>query len=171
MTVQHTQVAVISPHDVVDAGLTGLLDRHRSRIEIVHEWMTAAEDEPDVVLYDVLGLTDDWAEFDRLINQTAALVFAIGRDQRPDLLKQALAKGAGGCFLISRAPRTHDLRACRDPSNRRARLLTTYRQVGRSDSLSVRVNRAVAKGVPTVLPAALPGRTPRPAAIPVAARP
>jgi DNA-binding NarL/FixJ family response regulator len=101
MTVPHTQVAVISPHDVVEVGLIALLDRHRSRIEIVHQWMTAAEDEPDVVLYDVLGLTDDWAEFDRLINQTAALVFAIGRDQRPDLLNQALAKGADGCFLIS----------------------------------------------------------------------
>jgi DNA-binding NarL/FixJ family response regulator len=101
MTVPHTKVAVISPHPVVAAGLTALLDRHRSRIEIVHQGMTAVQSEPDVVLYDVLGLTDDCAEFDRLINQTAALVFAIGRDQRPDLLNQALAKGADGCFLVS----------------------------------------------------------------------
>ena len=101
MTVPHTKVAVISPHPVVEAGLTALLDRHRSRIEIVHHGKTAGQGDPDVVLYDVEGVTDDWAEFDRLINQTAAMVFAIGRARPPDLLNQALAKGATGCFLMS----------------------------------------------------------------------
>lgn len=93
---------MISPHDVVEAGITAMLDRHRSRIELVRPGTPAAQGEPDVVLYDVFGLASgDQAEFDRLVNQTSSIVLAVGRDQRPDLLNQALARGADGCFLMS----------------------------------------------------------------------
>jgi DNA-binding NarL/FixJ family response regulator len=102
MPAPRTKVAMISPHDVVEAGLTAMLDRHRSRVEMVRLATSTAHGEPDVILYDVLGLTDaSRAEFDRLINQTAAMVLAIGHEQRPDLLNQALARGADGCLLIS----------------------------------------------------------------------
>lgn len=102
MTVRRAKVAMISPHDVVEAGITAMLDRHRSRIELIRPDMPAAQGEPDVVLYDVVGLADGGqAEFDRLVNQTQSIVLAVGRDQRPDLLNQALARGADGCFLLS----------------------------------------------------------------------
>lgn len=93
---------MISPHDVVEAGITAMLDRHRSRIELVRPGASAGEGEPDVVLYDVFGLADGGqTEFDRLVHQTQAVVLAVGRDQRPDLLNQALVRGADGCFLMS----------------------------------------------------------------------
>jgi DNA-binding NarL/FixJ family response regulator len=102
MPAARTKVAMISPHDVVEAGFTAMLGRHRSRVEVVQLGTSAAHGEADVVLYDVLGLTDtSRAEFDRLINHTESMVFAIGREQRPELLNRALAQGADGCFLMS----------------------------------------------------------------------
>lgn len=102
MTVRRAKVAMISPHDVVEAGITAMLDRHRSRIELVRPDTPAAPSEPDVVLYDVVGLADGGqTEFDRLVNQTQSVVLALGRDQRPDLLDLALVRGADGCFLMS----------------------------------------------------------------------
>jgi len=90
-----TTVAVVSPEAMVVAGITAVLGRHPTRIELVPSGA-------DVVLYDVLGLADgDGAELDRLVNETAAVVIAIGRDLRPDLLNQALARGADGCFSVS----------------------------------------------------------------------
>jgi DNA-binding NarL/FixJ family response regulator len=92
---RRTKVAVLSPQAVVVAGITAVLGRHPARIQLVRS-------EPDVVLYDVLGLADgDGAEFSHLVNETAAVVLAIGRDLRPDLLNQALAQGADGCFSVN----------------------------------------------------------------------
>src|SRR6478735_3494917 len=89
---QRTKVAVVSPQAMVAAGITAVLGRHPARFELVQSG-------PEVVLYDVLGLADgDGAELDRLVNETAAVVLAIGRDLQPDLLNQALAQGADGCF-------------------------------------------------------------------------
>jgi len=131
---QRTTVAVVSQQDVVVAGITAVLGRHPARFEIVR---SGAE----VVLYDVLGLAyGDGAELDRLVNETAGVVLAIGRDQRPDLLNQALAQGADGCFSVNtgetallailEAARTREPSAttrdqiiCACPSVRRARRL------------------------------------------------
>lgn len=97
-----TSVAVVSPEAMVVAGVTAMLGRHPARIELVPSGVSAAGADPDVVLYDVLGLADgDGAELGRLVDETAAVVIAIGRDQRPDLLNQALAQGVDGCFSVS----------------------------------------------------------------------
>ncbi len=131
---QRTKVAVVSPQAMVVAGITAVLGRHPARFELVQSG-------PDVVLYDVLGLADgDGAEFGRLVNETAAVVLAIGRDLQPDLLNQALAQGADGCFSVNtgetallailEAARTREPSAttrdqiiCACPSVRRARRL------------------------------------------------
>ena len=136
-------MAVISPQDVVVAGITAVLGRHPARFELVQSG-------PEVVLYDVLGLADgDGTELDRLVNETAAVVLAIGRDLEPDLLNQALAQGADGCFSVNtgetallailEAARTRDPAAttrgpiiCACPSVRRAR------QLGHSAGLNSR---------------------------------
>jgi DNA-binding NarL/FixJ family response regulator len=131
---QRTTVAVVSQQDVVVAGITAVLGRHPARFEVVQ---SGAE----VVLYDVLGLADgDGTELDRLVNETAAVVLAIGRDLQPDLLNQALAQGADGCISVNtgetallailEAARTREPSAttqgpiiCACPSVRRARRL------------------------------------------------
>jgi DNA-binding NarL/FixJ family response regulator len=90
-----TKVAVVSPQAMVVAGITAVLGRHPERFELVQSG-------PEVVLYDVLGLVDgDGAELGRLVNETGSIVLAVGRDQQPDLLNQALAQGADGCVSMS----------------------------------------------------------------------
>ena len=98
---RRTKVAVMSPEPVVVAGITAILARHPSRVELIPPTTPVAKAEPDVVLYDVLGLMDgDVDEFARVVSQTAA-VLAIRRDQRPDLLNRALIHGAVGCLAMS----------------------------------------------------------------------
>ncbi|KQW47260.1 hypothetical protein ASC77_12295 [Nocardioides sp. Root1257] len=119
MAVPPARVALISPHDVVVAGLTSLLDRHRSRVELVRS--EAVEADPDVVLYDVAGLAGgDRTVFDRLVNHSTSVVIAMGRDHRPDLLNDALAQGADGCLLLS--IREEELLAALDAATTRRRL-------------------------------------------------
>jgi DNA-binding NarL/FixJ family response regulator len=97
-----TKVAVVSPEAMIVAGLTAVLGRHPARIELVQWRSPGGRVEPDVVLYDVLGLADGGeAELDRLVNETSAVVLAVGRDLRPDLLNRALAQGVDGCVSVS----------------------------------------------------------------------
>jgi DNA-binding NarL/FixJ family response regulator len=99
---RRTKVAVISPQAMVVAGITAMLGRHAALIELVRPRVQSGTAAPDVVLYDVLGLVDgDGAELDHLVNETAAFVLAIGSELRPDLLNQALARGADGCVSVS----------------------------------------------------------------------
>lgn len=97
-----TKVAVVSPQPLTMEGLAGMLRRHHERFELVEvgtTWTDEREEEPDVVLYDVLGLIDgDGSDLDRLVKDTAAAVFAIGRELRPGLLGQALEQGVDGFF-------------------------------------------------------------------------
>lgn len=103
MPAVHTRVAVISPQPLTMAGFAAILGRHPDRFELITTttWSDDLErdDEPDVVLYDVLGLVrGDGSDLDYLIKETHAAVFAVGRDLRPALLSQALEQGADGFF-------------------------------------------------------------------------
>ncbi|GAA4693972.1 response regulator transcription factor [Nocardioides conyzicola] len=92
------RVAVVSPSAMVAAGIAAMLGRHPTQVEIV----PAMHAEPDVVLYDVLGLEGgDGTELDRLVGRPATTVLAVRRDLRPELLHQALAQGADGCLAMS----------------------------------------------------------------------
>jgi DNA-binding NarL/FixJ family response regulator len=89
---------VVSPSAMVVAGIGAMLGRHPERVLLV----PAVDDETDVVLYDVLGLEgSDGSELDRLVDRTGTSVLAVARDQRPDLLNQALTRGVGGCLDLS----------------------------------------------------------------------
>ena len=93
------KVAVVSPQPVVAAGFASMLADHGDRFVIVDLPTAVDAAEPDVVLYDVLGLfVGDGEDLDFLVKKTAASVFAVARPLRPDLLAQALGRGADGFF-------------------------------------------------------------------------
>jgi DNA-binding NarL/FixJ family response regulator len=101
MTVGVTKVAVVSPQPVVMEGFTTMLSHHPERVMLMQDPSLPRDVEPDVVLYDVLGLAQgDDSELRHLVNETGAVVFAVGRDLRPDLLSRALSLGADGFFSL-----------------------------------------------------------------------
>jgi len=86
-------VEIVSPHDVVVTGLQGVLEAALGAGVVVTVGSVAGE--PDVVLYDVIGLLDgDTAELDHWVQNTDSTVVAVSRDLRPDLACSALAHGA-----------------------------------------------------------------------------
>lgn len=95
------RVAILSPLDVVAAGLQAMLAHHPDEVEVI-ELSTAVDAvEPDVILYDAVGLHDgDGADLDFFIRQTGSTVLAVSQDLRPDLASRALARGADGFFSL-----------------------------------------------------------------------
>jgi DNA-binding NarL/FixJ family response regulator len=93
------RIAIITPQPVVAAGLRTLLEQceHPSQVVTLH----ANGPDPDVVLYDVIGLlSGDGTDLDIVVGKTASAVLAISRELRPDLLAQALQRGADGFFPL-----------------------------------------------------------------------
>jgi len=91
------RVAIVSPQPVVASGLRAILTGCDLGIDVVP--LHAEGPDPDVVLYDVIGLVDgDGSDLDILIDKTASTVLAVTRGLRPDLGSQALARGAEGFF-------------------------------------------------------------------------
>lgn len=93
MTSRPVRVAVLSPEVMVVRGLTAMLTDVEGRLE-----PTAGVDlATDVVLYDVLGLHHgDGRDLEHALQHERVAVLAVGRELRPDLLTQALARGAHG---------------------------------------------------------------------------
>lgn len=84
---------------MVAAGLRAILERCEQPIEVVE--LNATGPEPDVVLYDVIGLVEgDGTDLDILVGKTASTVLAAARELRPDLASQALKRGADGFFSL-----------------------------------------------------------------------
>lgn len=93
------RVAILSPQPVVTAGLRSILSACGGAVEVVA--LSAEGPDPDVVLYDVIGLLDgDGTDLDILVGKTASSVLAVARELRPDLVAQALARGADGFFSL-----------------------------------------------------------------------
>jgi len=93
------RVAIVSPQPVVTSGLRAILTECECRVDVVP--LNATGPDPDVVLYDVIGLLGgDGSDLDILIDKTASTVLAVTRGLRPDLGSQALARGAEGFFDI-----------------------------------------------------------------------
>lgn len=93
------RIAILSPQPVVRAGLRTILDECDHASVIVP--LNADGPEPDVVLYDALGLLDgDGTDLDILVGKTASSVLAVSRELRPDLVAQALQRGADGFFPL-----------------------------------------------------------------------
>src|ERR1700752_3517137 len=94
------QVAVCSPHAVVQSGLKALLGRHPDRFRVVPRTDGPEREQPHVVLYDVFALRGGDDELTRLLAGTRARVLAVGRELRPDLVSRALAAGVDGSFPL-----------------------------------------------------------------------
>ena len=96
------RLAIVAEQEVISAGLAGLLGAHPDQIEIVSYSPRSGARAPDVVLYDVVALSQgDAVDLDHLVKETDAAVIAVARDLRPDLAAQALARGADGCISLA----------------------------------------------------------------------
>ncbi|WP_340539807.1 response regulator transcription factor [Nocardioides sp. GXZ039] len=101
MTLDMSRVAVVSPLEVVAVGLTAMLGQHPDRVRVVELSTAANVPDPDVILYDAIGLHEgDGADLDFFVEKTAAAVLVVSQDLRPDLASRALARGADGFFSL-----------------------------------------------------------------------
>ena len=99
MTSEPVGVGVYSQQDIVREGIVTLLSRHPDKVRVVPTPTSAGDPDPDVVLYDVMGLVEgDTRHLSYLVEMTTSKVLAVGRDLRPDLVGQALKTGADGFF-------------------------------------------------------------------------
>jgi DNA-binding NarL/FixJ family response regulator len=87
-------VDIDTPQEVVAIGVRTILETNFG--EGVFTTVGPVDGEPDVILYDVIGLaTGDTSELDRLRQQTGSVVIAVSYDGlRPDLEAVALERGA-----------------------------------------------------------------------------
>lgn len=97
MSVSPVRLAVIGANGIVTRGVAALTAEHADRLQLVPHPSAPAGLEPDVVLYDAIGLhTGDGHDLDALVRETSAAVLVLAREARPDLTGSALARGADG---------------------------------------------------------------------------
>jgi DNA-binding NarL/FixJ family response regulator len=94
-------VDIDSRQDVVIVGLRSILETMLG--ESVFTTVGPVDGEPDVILYDVLGLRDgDSSELDRLHQESGSMVLAVSyQGLRPDLEALALEHGAAAVIPLS----------------------------------------------------------------------
>jgi DNA-binding NarL/FixJ family response regulator len=95
--------AIVSEHDVVHSGLVGMFATRPGEVEVIALDPGAPDDQqPDVILYDVLGLHEgDGDDLDRFVKDYDSAVVALARDLRPDLAARAVAKGVDACVTLA----------------------------------------------------------------------
>jgi DNA-binding NarL/FixJ family response regulator len=92
-------VEIVTSQAVVAAGLRTILENELG--SMVFTTVGPVDGEPDVVLYDVIGLHEgDGADLDHWIKQTGSTVIAVSRELRPDLGALALDRGAEAVVSI-----------------------------------------------------------------------
>lgn len=95
------RVAIVSPTEVVETGLTAMLTNHPERVEVVDLQVGFDAHDPDVILYDAAGLHHgDGDDLEHLVKETTSAVIVVTQDLRPDLGARALSRGADGFFSI-----------------------------------------------------------------------
>jgi DNA-binding NarL/FixJ family response regulator len=94
---------IVSTHDLVHTGLTGMFATRPGAVEVVELDPHAPGDhQPDVILYDVHGLHDgEGDDLDRFVKDYDSAVVAMARDLRPDLAARAVAKGVDACVTLA----------------------------------------------------------------------
>ena len=97
MSVSPVRLAVIGANGIVARGVAALAAEFPDRLRLVPYPCAPAGLDPDVVLYDAVGLhTGDGHDLDLLVRETSAAVVVLARAARPDLTACALARGADG---------------------------------------------------------------------------
>jgi len=92
-------VVILTPHDFVAVGLRGMLGGEEAGFRVLPP---DTEEEPDVVLYDVVTLLEgDEEELRHRVGHTASTVVAVTRPLRPDLGSRALQLGAEAVLPLS----------------------------------------------------------------------
>jgi DNA-binding NarL/FixJ family response regulator len=94
-------VDIDSPQEVVATGLRHMLETKLGAA--LFTTIGPVDGEPDVILYDVIGLLEgDTSELDRLRQETGSVVIAVSYDGlRPDLEALALERGAAAVIPLS----------------------------------------------------------------------
>jgi len=96
-------IDVISPYPAVARGLKDILETTLG--SKVFTTLGPVDGEPDVILYDVIGLLrGDGADLDVWLKRTGAMVIAMTHDHRPDLGAVALERGCAGAVRLSVSP-------------------------------------------------------------------
>ena len=95
--------AIVSAHEIVHTGLTGMFATRPDEVRVIELDPAASDDEqPDVILYDVVGLHEGEGEdLDRFVKDYHSAVVAMARDLRPDLAARAVAKGVDACVTLA----------------------------------------------------------------------
>ena len=95
--------AIVSAHEIVHTGLVGMFATRPGSVEVIPLDPGAPDDQqPDVILYDVVGLHDgEGDDLDRFVKDYHSAVVAMARDLRPDLAARALAKGVDACVTLA----------------------------------------------------------------------
>ncbi len=96
-------LCIVTPHDIVALGLGIMLGDplgpRGSRLRLLP---ADSEEEPDIVLYDVVALLDgDVEEFDAWVARPSTTVLALTRPLRPDLGALALDRGAAAAIPLT----------------------------------------------------------------------
>lgn len=111
MSERPLRVAVLSPELIVAEGLGAIVAAMGDHAELVP--LDSDGPDPDVVLYDAIGLLrGDATDLDILVNKSASTVLVVSRDLRPGLAAEALAAGADGHISLA-ADRDEILEALR----------------------------------------------------------
>jgi two-component system, NarL family, response regulator LiaR len=92
------RVALMNDYELVVAGLQTLLAPHADRVRVVElDSLLPVHSETDVLLYDAFGREQVSGPVEQVINETDAKVVIYTWHLDPELVSDALAKGAAGC--------------------------------------------------------------------------
>jgi DNA-binding NarL/FixJ family response regulator len=96
---QPVRVAVMNDYEVVVAGLQKMLAPYADRVRVVElDSLLPVHSDVDVLLYDAFGRERVTGPVEQVINDTDAKVVIYTWHLDPELVREALGKGAVGCL-------------------------------------------------------------------------
>ncbi len=96
---QPVRVALMNDYEVVVAGLQKMLAPYADKIRVVElDSMLPVHSQVDVLLYDAFGRERVTGPVEQVINDTNSKVVIYTWHLEPELVQEALAKGAVGCL-------------------------------------------------------------------------
>jgi NarL family two-component system response regulator LiaR len=92
------RLAIVNDYDVIVAGVASMLSQERHRIQVTAlDPVEANLDTVDIVLYDTFGpVENSMDQLEKLIHRTGVPVVVYTWKLRPDVAREAIARGASG---------------------------------------------------------------------------